>query len=89
MTDHCTTDAYANTGCVGTAVQTDSTIGGLPMTGLDLVSILVLAVAVVVAGVIGRYGSRYPIGRDRYQPGGTLHVPPIGRDRKDETRFGA
>jgi hypothetical protein len=48
---HCTTDAYGNTGCIGTAVHTHSTIGSLPMTGFGVGFALYVAVVVVVCGI--------------------------------------
>lgn len=56
MDDHCSSDGYGNTGCIGTAVSTHSTAGGLPMTGMDLAGMLLLGLAVVIAGVIARFG---------------------------------
>lgn len=51
---HCTTDGYGNTGCIGTAVHTHSTVGSLPMTGADLLLALYLALVLVVCGVVLR-----------------------------------
>lgn len=44
----CTSAQYAGQGCIGTAVSTG---GGLPMTGLDIVTVVILGVVIALSGL--------------------------------------
>lgn len=57
MNQHCTTDGYGNTGCIGTAVEIHST-GVLPYSGFELAWIVGLVIAVIAGGVLLRFSER-------------------------------